>query len=130
MREKADRNHNENVNFSSDTDRELDRQAQGEGGSGALPEAVVGQVESPMTGGGPRNPRTRMGGRDMPPKANPDQDPELEIGRAGGDDFYDDNTRIKRETQFRDATGHPLDSDAGGRRVTEDDDLFRREEDS
>ena len=38
--------------------------------------------------------------------------------------------RIRRETDFRDATAHPLDPDAGGPKVTREDDLFGREGES
>ncbi len=46
------------------------------------------------------------------------------------DSIVDRDTEIRRETDFRDATGHPLDPDAGGRKVTREDDLFGREEDA
>jgi hypothetical protein len=43
------------------------------------------------------------------------------------DELYEENTEIRRETEFRDATAHPIDPDAGGPKVTPDNDLFRKE---
>lgn len=65
----------------------------------------------------------------------------LEEGRQGGqsrsprnlsrganlDEEMEENTAIKRDTEFRDATAHPLDADAGGPKVTPDNDLFGKE---
>jgi hypothetical protein len=59
-----------------------------------------------------------QGGQPRSPRAQP---------RGTNREEYEDNTEIKRETEFRDATGHPLDPDAGGPKVTKDDDLFGKE---
>jgi len=61
----------------------------------------------------------RQGGRGRAPRAQEQ--------RADPDELYDENTEIKRETEFRDATAHPLDPDSGGRKVTREGDVFHKE---
>ena len=61
-----------------------------------------------------------QGGRARSPR---NQDPKA----ASLDELYEQNTDIKRETEFRDSTAHPLDPDAGGPTVTPENDIFHNE---
>ena len=116
----ADRHEDTRSSATTNSSGNLGRQQQRQRGGG-LPEAVVGQSESPMTGG-PRNPRASGSTRDMPPRANRDQDQPIAQGRE--DEFYDENTRIKQESEFQDATATPLREHDFEPKVTKDADLF------
>ena len=84
--------------------------------TGALPEAAVGQSESQPTGmGGPEEAGLDIG-------SNEDRTRGMSLDEQGERD-----TEIRRETQFRNSTATPLDPEAGGKKVTRDEDLFRRE---
>jgi len=125
--------------------------------SNTLPEAVVGQTEQPHEGLGQLDESGASSGlgmgkaEDLEPKGGtiPEHSGQQVGGARNGrgaeretresivdrdrdsadrdDSLVDRDTEIRRETDFRDATGHPLDPDAGGPKVTREDDIFGRE---
>jgi len=124
--------------------------------SNTLPEAVVGQTErprervaqldesgtssglgkaedlEPMGGTIPEHSGQQVGGARNGRGAQRETresivDRDRDSADRDTDSIVDRDTEIRRETDFRDATGHPLDPDAGGRKVTREDDIFGRE---
>ena len=122
--------------------------------SNMLPEAVVGQTEQP--GEGLEQPDESGAGSGLgigkvqdgqpmggsTPEHSGQQSGRARNGRGAAresreamvdrdtEPIVDRDTEIRRETDFRDATGHPLDPDAGGKKVTREDDIFLKEEES
>lgn len=98
------------------------------GRSGVYPESGPhpSEPDAPMRtqgewGSGPE--RERPGGAEGGQPGSPIRQPQ---GGENLDEEYEKNTKIKRETQFRDATAHPLDPNAGGPKVTKDNDQFKK----
>ncbi len=79
-----------------------------------------GQGNLPLGPGGQDTAEGSQGGRSRSPRS---QGPK----GANLDELYEENTEIKRETEFRDSTAHPLDPKAGGPKVTPENDLFGKE---